>query len=91
MTNPYAEVRDLFIARRKMLGISQHELAERMGVAQSQVSGMERLDRNPRYREETLVKWAEALRMELRIGIYLSCPEWKEPYFRDLTALARER
>lgn len=73
----------LFIERREMLGMSQREVADRMGVHKSTVSAAERGYVNPEW--TFLVKWARALRMDVRMGVFLNCKEWTEPYFGDLT------
>lgn len=81
----WAELRQRLIDRREMLCMSQNELAKRSGVTQTTLSALEagRMKGPPTHK--VLVKWAEGLRMTVRVGMILDCPEYAEPYFADLT------
>lgn len=64
------------IAARKQSGLSQEQVAERMGVSQPAVSKFERYDANPTL--ETIRRYALAIGVSLRSSV-LSVPEddWK--------------
>ncbi len=59
---------DALITMRKMLGLTQRDVAARMGdrVSQGDVS---RLERGAEYRASTLVRYARAMGVELRVSI----------------------
>lgn len=86
--SPYAEVIQRLIARREMLDMSQGELARRMSTWQSNLSGWERGKATPTW--SILVQWAQALRMDVKVGMILNCAEYAEPVFLDLTPTAAE-
>jgi transcriptional regulator with XRE-family HTH domain len=66
--HPHAELRAFLTTRRKDLGITQAQLAERMGTTQSAVSELENVPRcNPTL--DTLTRWAGALDLELAVQV----------------------
>lgn len=67
-----------------MLGMSQSEVAQRAGMAQTTVSSLEAGRTGPPA-HKTIIKWARALRMTARVGIVLTCPEYAAPYVIDIT------
>ena len=64
---PRFELIDRLIRARQRAGLSQRELAERMGRSQAVVSRLESAEHSPRI--ETLMEYAEACgyRIELRV------------------------
>lgn len=79
----WQELRQRLVDRRHMLGMPQAEVAERAGIWQSTLSQWEKPNsKAPNF--QNLVKWGRALRMTVRAGLLLDCPEYKEPYFADL-------
>lgn len=65
--------RKLYI-HRAALGITQREVAERMGTSQSAISELE-LGTTPSPTVATLTKWAEALGLDLQIDVAKRPPE----------------
>lgn len=80
----WKELRQRFIDRREMLNMSQSEVAQRAGMAQTTVSSLEAGRTGPPA-HKTIIKWARALRMTARVGVVLTCPEYREPYVVDIT------
>lgn len=80
----WQEIRQRLIDRRIMLGMSQSEVARRSNITQSTLSALEAGRVGPASLV-VLTRWATGLRMTVRVGIILDCPEYKEPYFADLT------
>jgi DNA-binding XRE family transcriptional regulator len=58
---------DRLVARRKALGLSQEEVAKRMGVRQPTVSGFETEGSDPRL--STLQRYARAVEARLRLVV----------------------
>ncbi|WP_167344584.1 helix-turn-helix domain-containing protein [Amycolatopsis thermoflava] len=65
-TEPHTLVAEL-VATRKRLGISQEEIADRMGMQRPQVSMFETGRREPRL--STLMRYADALGARLGIEV----------------------
>ena len=61
------DVVDHLIARRKSEGLSQQEVASRMGVGQSTVSEFESKKHTPRL--STLVRYANAVDLSISIDV----------------------
>lgn len=62
----WQDLREAMIARREELGLSQAELAKKMGITQPAVSQFESLGANPRIM--TLLLYAQALELKLDLG-----------------------
>jgi transcriptional regulator with XRE-family HTH domain len=64
----HAELRSYLTARRRELGLTQGQLAERMGTTQSAVSELENTPRcNPTL--ETLARWSAGLGLDLSVQV----------------------
>lgn len=81
----WKEILQRFIDRRVMLGMSQAEVARRAGLTQPTISVYEGGRKLGVPDHPTVVKWARGLRLTVKVGIYLTCPEYTEPYFADIT------
>jgi ribosome-binding protein aMBF1 (putative translation factor) len=77
---PYRELRRIVLIRRAELGISQRELARRMGTSSSVVSRLERGEHNVSM--ETMRKLAGALGLELTIGFESKGEDAEAPLIR---------
>jgi transcriptional regulator with XRE-family HTH domain len=60
-------VRHRLYVRRFALGLSQRQLASRMGTSQSEISNLEKGMHDPGI--DTLTRWAEALGLRVRVSI----------------------
>jgi ribosome-binding protein aMBF1 (putative translation factor) len=63
----FLRLMDALAAQRAELGLSQREVAQRMGTSQSAVSELERLEADPRV--STLQRYARALGGRLRFDV----------------------
>ena len=63
----FASIADQVAARRRALGLSQHELAELTGTTQSAIARLESGQRPPRI--DTLLRIASALDAELAVEL----------------------
>jgi ribosome-binding protein aMBF1 (putative translation factor) len=63
----FAQIADQVAERRLAKGLSQRELAERVGTTQSAIARLERGGRPPRI--DTLLNIAEALDCDLRVDL----------------------
>ena len=63
----FAQIADQVAERRLARGLSQRELAERVGTTQSAIARLERGGRPPRI--DTLLNIAEALDCDLRVDL----------------------
>ena len=63
----FASIADQVVARRRALGLSQHDLAQLTGTTQSAIARLERGGRPPRI--DTLLRIAEALDCDLRVEL----------------------
>ena len=59
-------------AYRQRHGLTQTELGARVGMSQSQVARLERMDHTPSF--ETLLRLADALGLKIEIAIEPRCP-----------------
>lgn len=64
----YENLRQNLVARRKQLGLTQRQLADRMGVRQPMLSQLESGDR-PNPTLDTLGLWCRALQGRLDVGV----------------------
>lgn len=69
-TAEFADIRRRLIARRYTLGMTQAQLAERLGTTQSAVSDLERSGGEPM--PVTVRRWATALGLQLHVRWELS-------------------
>jgi len=63
----FASIADQVVARRRALGLSQHELAQLTGTTQSAIARLESGQRPPRI--DTLLRIASALDAELAVEL----------------------
>jgi predicted transcriptional regulator len=63
----FAQIADRVAERRVAMGLSQRELAERVGTTQSAIARLERGGRPPRI--DTLLRIAEALQCDLVVEL----------------------
>ena len=63
----FAQIAEQVTQRRAALGLSQQQLAERVGTTQSSIARLERGGRPPRI--DTLRRIADALECELRVDL----------------------
>lgn len=78
MSADVAEIVATLTGLRKMAGLSQYEVAERMGTVQSAVSQMETgVIADPRW--STLARWASALGAELDVTVRITAASAAEP------------
>lgn len=69
---------DSLIGLRRTRGLNQTQVAKRMGVGQSTVSGFETEDSDPRF--STLQRYARGVGAELRVGVSVpTVCDWIEP------------
>lgn len=73
----YTEVAAMLTARRVDLGLSQGELAARLGTTQSAIARLEQGWRPPRF--DTLLAMAEALECDFEIRLVTRDGEGDEP------------
>ncbi|MBB6171543.1 transcriptional regulator with XRE-family HTH domain [Nocardiopsis mwathae] len=66
----YANLIDALVSLRKQGGLSQSDVAQRMGTTQSVVSDLERIGGNPRI--STIQRYARAVGWRLRFGVLTS-------------------
>lgn len=62
------DAREKLVARRKALGLTQSDIAIRMGTAQSTVSEFEKGTKDPRF--STFLRYADAVGLDVSIELY---------------------
>lgn len=92
----YAPVRELLVARRQQLGLTQAEVCQRSGIDPASISrlehGISRYGKDGRLRLAgpiTIGRWASALRVDASLVFTLNAPEWRGPFTVDVMDLYR--
>lgn len=71
----HGELRHAMRRRRRELGLTQYQVAYRMGTAQSEVSNLE-IGRTPNPGIITVTRWAAALNLDLDLGMKIIPEQW---------------
>jgi transcriptional regulator with XRE-family HTH domain len=69
------ELIDSLVNLRRLLGLTQEDLADRMGVGQPTVSEFENEGSNPKL--STVQRYARALNTRVTFGVVLGPPKWE--------------
>lgn len=85
--NELDEIAAMLIRRRKMLGLTQAEVAERAGIDHTHLCHLESGRRHPG--PSVIVRWAGGLRIDAALTAQFRCSEWPEAKVIDLSNLRR--